>query len=138
MSFDHNKILLDTNIVIYLTGSTTWKEDYFPLVEGKRWHISFMTFAELLEHGYHKDLSERNIRLLAQALQQSHTVLPYHDDVCYHFGWIRHQRRNRPISVPDALIAATALVYELPLVTHNSKDFEGIEGLDVITKYRQS
>ena len=26
MTFDnHGKILLDTNIVIYLTGSTTWK-----------------------------------------------------------------------------------------------------------------
>ena len=136
MSVDHDKILLDTNIVIYLTGSTTWKYDYFPFVDGKRWHISFMTFAELLEHGYRKNLSERNMRLLAQTLKHDHTVLPYNEDVCYRFGWIRHQRRNKPISVPDALIAATALVYELPLVTHNARDFEGIDGLDVITTYR--
>jgi tRNA(fMet)-specific endonuclease VapC len=136
MSVDHDKILLDTNIVIYLTGSTTWKEDYFSLVDGKRWYISFMTFAELLEHGYHKKLSERNIRLLAQTLKDDHTVLPYNEDVCYRFGWVRHQRRNKPISVPDALIAATALVYELPLVTHNARDFEGIDGLDMITKYQ--
>jgi len=133
---DHDKILLDTNIVIYLTGSTNWKEDYLPLVQGKRLHISFMTLAELLEHGYHKKLSERRIQLLAQTLKHDHTVLPYNEDVCYCFGWIRHQRRNKPISVPDALIAATALVYELPLVTHNAKDFEGIDRLDVITTYR--
>ena len=50
---DHEKILLDTNIVIYLTGSTTWKTNY-----------------------------------------------------------------------------------DLPLVTHNSRDFEGIDGLNVITKYQ--
>ena len=131
-----DKILLDTNIVIYLTGSTTWKEDYFPLVAGKRWHISFMTFAELLEHGYHKNLSERNIRQLTQTLKQDHTVLLCNEKVCDRFGWIRQQRRNKPISVPDALIAATALAYELPLVTHNSRDFEDLEGLNVITTYR--
>ena len=133
---DHEKILLDTNIVIYLTGSTTWKTDYLPLVKGKRLHISFMTLAELLEHGYHKNLSERNIQQLAQTLKQNHTVLPYDENVCYRFGWIRHQRCNRPISVSDALIAATALVYDLPLVTHNARDFEGIDGLNVITKYQ--
>jgi tRNA(fMet)-specific endonuclease VapC len=131
-----DSLLLDTNIVIYITGRTAWKEDYLPLVQGKRLHISFMTFAESLEHGYHKNLSERNIRLLAQTLKQNHAVLPYNEDVCYRFGWIRQQRRNKPISVPDAMIAATALVYELSLVTHDARDFEGIDGLNVITKYR--
>ena len=52
---DYDKILLDTNVVIYLTSSTTWKADYLPLVAEKRLHISFMTLAELLEHGYHKN-----------------------------------------------------------------------------------
>jgi predicted nucleic acid-binding protein len=135
---DHDKILLDTNVVIYLTGSTTWKADYLPLVRGKRLHISFMTLAELLEHCYQKSLGEEKIRLLAQTLKQEHTVLPYNENVCYRFGWIRHLRRKRPISVLDALIAATALSYELPLVTHNVRDFEGIEGLNVITKYRRT
>jgi predicted nucleic acid-binding protein len=137
MSSDgHEKILLDTNIVIYLTGSTTWKTEYLPLVEGKQLFISVMTFAELLEHGYHKNLSERNMRLLAQTLKLDHTILPCNEDVCDRFGWIRSQRRNKPISVPDALIAATALVYKLPLITHNAGDFEGIDGLKVITMYR--
>jgi tRNA(fMet)-specific endonuclease VapC len=135
-SDNYDKILLDTNIVIYLTSSTTWKTDYLPLVKGKRLHISFMTLAELLEHAYHKNLGKEKIRLLVQTLKQEHTILPYCEGVCHRFGWIRHQRRNKPISVPDALIAATALVYELPLVTHNVRDFEGIDGLDVITKYR--
>lgn len=33
----------------------------------------------------------------------------------------------------DAWIAATALQYELPLVTHNPTDFEDIEKLEIVT-----
>ena len=138
MIFDHrDEILLDTNIVIYLTSTTTWKDDYTPLVEGKRLYVSFMTLAELLEHAYQKRLSERKIQLLVQTLKLDHTILPYDEDVCHRFAWIRSHRRNRPISVPDALIAATALVHDLPLVTHNARDFEGIDGLNVITEYQK-
>lgn len=39
-----------------------------------------------------------------------------------------------PISAADAWIAATALLYGVPLVTHNRKDFEGIDGLVVISE----
>ncbi len=36
-------------------------------------------------------------------------------------------RKGRPLAVVDSLLAATALVYELTLVTRNSKDFVGTE-----------
>ena len=73
---------------------------------------------------------------MVQTLKQDHTILPYSEDICHRFAWIRSERRNKPISVPDALIAATALAYDLPLVTHNARDFEGIDGLEIITKYQ--
>lgn len=41
-----------------------------------------------------------------------------------------HAERSRPGS--DALIAATALVHDLILITRNRRDFEGIEGLKLI------
>ncbi|WP_028522508.1 type II toxin-antitoxin system VapC family toxin [Runella limosa] len=41
-------------------------------------------------------------------------------------------RKSRRIKIPDAIIAATALVYDLTLITHNLSDFEGISGLKII------
>ncbi|MDR1270576.1 MAG: PIN domain-containing protein, partial [Planctomycetaceae bacterium] len=72
---------------------------------------------------------------LKKRLARDFVLLPFDDKICEYFGEIRYERRNRPISVSDALIAATALTYDLPLVTHNKKDFDGISGLEIITKY---
>lgn len=40
-------------------------------------------------------------------------------------------RRQYSVATPDALIAATALLHDLVLVTRNAKHFAGIEGLRV-------
>jgi predicted nucleic acid-binding protein len=47
---------------------------------------------------------------------------------------VNAQRMGRPIGVADAWIAATALHFNVPLVTHNAADFAGVNGLIVITE----
>ncbi len=42
-----------------------------------------------------------------------------------------------PIQTGDAWMAATALVLAVPLVTHNPSDYEGVDGLTVISMVRQ-
>lgn len=44
-------------------------------------------------------------------------------------------RKTNRIKLPDAIIAATALVHELTLVTRNVKDFDQIRGLKVINPW---
>ena len=53
------------------------------------------------------------------------------------FALVRSQRQRagRPISTEDAQIAAIALAANLTLVTRNIKDFEGIDGLQVINPW---
>jgi predicted nucleic acid-binding protein len=46
---------------------------------------------------------------------------------------VRAERRGRKIKVADAWIAATALALDVNLLTHNSRDFAGVEGLTVIS-----
>jgi predicted nucleic acid-binding protein len=47
-------------------------------------------------------------------------------------------RQARKIKIPDAIIAATALSQQLPLVTHNIRDFERIEGLELIDPLQEA
>ena len=44
-------------------------------------------------------------------------------------------RRQHSIGVPDAIIAATALDLDVPLVTRNTSDFEAIEGLVLVNPF---
>ena len=46
-------------------------------------------------------------------------------------------RRNHKIKLPDAIIAATALVYDLILLTRNISDFKDIDGLKLINPWEQ-
>lgn len=41
-------------------------------------------------------------------------------------------RKKHSIKLPDAIIAATALVNDLTIITANEKDFLKIQGLDII------
>ena len=36
------------------------------------------------------------------------------------------------MGLADAVIAASALIHRLPLVTHNGQDFQWIEGLELV------
>ena len=44
-------------------------------------------------------------------------------------------RKTHKTKLPDAIIVATALVKELAVITRNTKDFDKIEGLDVLNPY---
>lgn len=60
-------------------------------------------------------------------------VLTYTSDVAWRFGSIYRFLKNQGalIGANDIWIAATALAYNVPLVTRNATDFTRIDGLDV-------
>jgi predicted nucleic acid-binding protein len=44
-------------------------------------------------------------------------------------------RQNYRLKLPDAIIAATAITYDLTLLTRNNADFNKIEGLKLLDPY---
>jgi predicted nucleic acid-binding protein len=60
------------------------------------------------------------------------TILDIEEDIVNKTIIIKKSRR---IKLPDAIIAATAIVHKITLVTRNTADFKGIEGLDLINPY---
>ncbi len=127
-----NTLILDTNIVSYhMKGHRIFRR-YQPRLEGHTLAISFMTVAELYEGAFRDNWSERKLLKLREALR-NYVVLPSSAEVCIRWGKIRSDRRRQPISVDDAWIAATAAAHGCPLVTHNPRDFRGIDGLEVLS-----
>jgi len=84
-----------------------------------------VSYVEVL--GYH-GLSTAEESLLRQFFTIS-TLLPIDQDVLDEAARLRQRRK---MSLGNALVAATARVYDLPLLTHNLADFDWIEGLVVV------
>jgi len=45
---------------------------------------------------------------------------------------IELRRKHRKLKLGDAIIAATAILYQLTLITNNTKDFVNIKNLKII------
>lgn len=80
---------------------------------------------------------------LAQAAEEMFATewaehcLPFDAAAAAHCALVRAQRvrAGRPVTAEDAQIAAIALANGLPLVSRNTKDFEGIDGLAMINPW---
>jgi len=125
-------IVLDTNIVSYYFKRHTLWHSYFPITLGKDMAVSFQSIAELEEGTIVAEWSEARKEKLVRFLDRF-VVIQSTPKMCLWWGWIRAIRKAQPISATDAWIAATALSYDLDLVTHNPKDFRGIPGLRVLS-----
>lgn len=104
--------------------------DWFDQIEEAEIHLSVVTLGEL-RHGLALLPSgERKVRLeqlhLAIMRRYEAQILPVDLRVALTWGELaaQHRRLGRRPSVTDELIAATALVHNLTVVTRNISDFE--------------
>jgi tRNA(fMet)-specific endonuclease VapC len=68
----------------------------------------------------------KNLRENLSLLQQ----IPINEEISgLHLDLLEKYSLSHRLSIPDALIAATALYYSFPLYTLNTKDFRYISGL---------
>jgi predicted nucleic acid-binding protein len=116
-------VLLDSNIIIYAAQA-----DQGALREFIARHepsVSAISMVETL--GYHL-LGDAEREFLVEFFAAAE-VLHIDEAVINEAIGLRQQHR---ISLGDALIAATARVHGLMLVTRNSTDFQWIEGLQLL------
>ena len=106
---------------------------YQPHFAGFDLAISFQTLAELLEGGTLAGWGDARWAELNATLA---TLISFQSDeaTCLRWAEIRAARRRQPMPVADCWIAATALTFDIELVTHNPADFANIPGLVIITE----
>lgn len=125
------KYLWDTNTVIYYLQNQFPKEgekfidslliEYLPV-------LSIITEMELLCWNSIKQKDEKVIR---QFLKHAY-ILEINKEIKLKAVEIR---KNTKIKLPDAIIASTAIVYKLCLLTRNTKDFSRIGSLEVVDPF---
>ena len=116
-----NKLLLDSNIII---GVVKGRFSVAPLKTSSL-IVSEITRLEIF--GYH-NLQLQEEKLLDQFFRNI-DCLPVSKSI---INQAIKFRKQKSMSVGDAIIAATASVHKLPLATANTKDFNHLEGLELI------
>lgn len=110
-----NKLLLDSNILIYLSKNQLPLEDFAK--PGDSFYISVITLMEVKGFQFASKKEEDFINSLC-----SHFETVYLDDEIV--DEVILMRKKHKIKLPDAIILASALVNEYILVTHNIEDFK--------------
>ena len=116
------EILLDSNIVIYLEQGIT--SEIINYMQKKELVVSEITIVEVL--GFHK-ITKHEIKFFETFFQEI-KKLAITNEVIHKAVELRQKRK---MTLGDALIAASALVYNMPLITQNIDDFMNIENLQV-------
>ena len=124
--------LVDTDICsAYLKGDhRVWQRF---MQHGGRLSVSVITAGELFTWALRAKVSPKRLESLVDLLDDV-TILDVTASVARKFGEMRAALLDTGQGTPemDLLIAATAIVHNLTLVTHNVQDFENLPGLTVV------
>jgi len=126
-----NEYLIDTNILIYHTSGSQDTVNFISnLIARHSFNISILSKIEFLGWDQHTpDGFEKCKRLVETA-----TIYLIDDFVANKAIDIK---RGKRIKLADAVIAATALLNNLKLVTRNVDDFKMIDGLEVVNIFEE-
>jgi tRNA(fMet)-specific endonuclease VapC len=137
-----NEILLDTNVFSFLLRQADTRASlYQPHIQDRIVVISYVTIGELYFWAEGRKWGVERLRLLEEKIRDT-TVIRYDLEVCRTYARLKYGLRtpsgsHRVIGDNDLWIAACAVRYEIPLVTHNRRHFEGIPGLKTISEAPQ-
>ena len=115
------RILIDTNIFIYLTKGD---ENVIEFIQDKNISVSFITELELLS--FKNIISEEE--LIIEEILSQFNILNFDENLKKQILFLR---KKYNLKLPDSIILATAIYYDIPFLTSDKK-LNNIEEVDVI------
>lgn len=120
-------ILCDTNILIELYKNNSQVIRELNRIGVNKLAISIITQSEL----YYGAINKTELNKIKKHLT-SIRILPIDLDVSNQFIQLMERYSlSHKLTIPDALIASTSLIYQFNLYTLNQKDFRFIKGLNL-------
>jgi len=107
-----NNILLDSNIIIYISQRKVNISDIF--FDNAKYYISIITYMELLSYNFINKKEE----IFILEILSSFEILNINISIA---NSVIKLKKSRKIKLPDAIIAATAIEYKLILITNDKQ-----------------
>ncbi|MDT4895636.1 MAG: tRNA(fMet)-specific endonuclease VapC [Acidobacteriota bacterium] len=128
-------VVVDTDVISFIFKGDTRAALYEPHLDGRLQVIAAQTRAELERWALSHNWGWRR-RAALYVYLKPFFFAGVDEAICLRWAEVQDnaRRKGRPISCADTWIAATALSYDVPLVTHNPNDFKDVPGLIVITE----
>ncbi len=116
-----NKLLLDTNAVLYVLGGDKTLASF---LNGKELYLSIISELELLSYKKITQKETQSISLFLKELKIENITA----EIKKHTVEIR---KSTNLKLPDCIIAATSFALNIPLIT-SDKQLSAIKNLDVV------
>jgi predicted nucleic acid-binding protein len=128
-------VLVDTDVFSFLTKGDTRASLYEKHTKGKKLALSFVTVGELLTWSKYKGWGPTKTAELERRIGLT-GVIPYDMALCQTYAELKAKllKSGRPMGDNDLWIAATAIRHSIPLVSHNRKHYDEIQGLVFISE----
>ena len=122
-------MVVDTSVFIEFLRAKQKENTVLYKLPDVQLYFSSVTFFELFM-GATTNEKQKDIFLVTEGLLD----IPLNNEIASRAGQIYQElrKKNQLIEFRDIFIAATCLVHDLPLLTHNKKHFERIAGLKLI------
>lgn len=126
-------VVIDTDVASFFFKEDTRSALYEPHLAGQFLFLSFMTLAELRRWALKYNWGAQKKTRFEKYLRR-YSIKHSTPELCLLWAEVMDAGRlaGKTIAVPDAWIAATALYFDVPLITHNADDFRHVAGLNVI------
>ena len=126
-------IVVDTSVVSYIYRAEPVAQPYLRRIVGHSPVISFQTYEELLFGVLIRNWGQRRINELFRYVNAEYAVVGYDSNLVETCARLRAESRRigRELSAADAWIAATAVLLNCPLLSHDC-DFGDLPGLQVV------
>jgi len=129
------ELVADTNTVSYMFRRNALGLEYRRLIAERPTGVTLLTIAEL-RAGVERDNWGARRRVCLDEFLGRFFLLECTTEIAEVCGGILGQciKIGRAMTLPDAWAAATAMCFDVPLVTHD-RDVEGVPGLRVVTAH---